>query len=129
MKEQVNHPEHYGGSENPYEVIKVIRALGLNFSLGNVLKYIARAGKKDESKLLQDLEKAAWYLNDEIETIKKTQIVKKDELIVVEPNDKYNQIIEKYNYDKLLNSGMFFEFYPELSGNYEIDSKVFYVEK
>ncbi len=65
-KEQVNHPSHYGGQNNPYEVIKVIRALGFNFSLGNTFKYIARAGKKDPRKYLEDLKKAAWYLNEEI---------------------------------------------------------------
>ena len=37
---------HYGDKADPYEAIKVIRAWGLNFSLGNVLKYVARAGKK-----------------------------------------------------------------------------------
>ena len=65
-KELVNHPEHYGGKDNPYEVIKVIRAWDLSFSLGNVVKYIARAGKKDPSKRLEDLHKAAWYLQEEI---------------------------------------------------------------
>lgn len=129
MKEQVNHPEHYGGSENTYEAIKVIEAWGLGFNLGNVTKYISRAGKKDNNKLIQDLEKASWYLNREIENLKKKQTIKEDELTVVEPNNKYKSIIEKDNYDKLLNSGMFFEFHPELSGNYQIDSKVFYIKK
>ena len=65
-KEAVNHPEHYGGKDNPYEVIKVVRAWGLSFSLGNVVKYIARAGKKDPAKRLEDLHKAMWYLQEEI---------------------------------------------------------------
>ena len=65
-KEAVNHPDHYGGKENPYEVIKVIRAWGLSFSLGNTVKYIARAGKKDPSKRIEDLHKAMWYLQEEI---------------------------------------------------------------
>jgi hypothetical protein len=65
-KEQVNHPDHYGGKDNPYEVIKVIRAWDLSFSLGNVVKYIARAGIKDPTKRLEDLHKAAWYLQEEI---------------------------------------------------------------
>lgn len=129
MKEQVNHPEHYGGEENTYEAIKVIEAWGLGFNLGNVTKYISRAGKKDNNKLIQDLEKASWYLNREITNLKKKQTIKEGELAVVKPNNKYKLIIEKHNYDKLLNSGMFFEIYPELSGNYQIDSKVFYVEK
>jgi hypothetical protein len=64
MKEAVNSPEHYGGANNPYEAIKVIDAWDLNFNLGNTVKYIARCGKKDDE--IQELEKAAWYLNNEI---------------------------------------------------------------
>jgi hypothetical protein len=67
-KEAVNHPSHYGGEKNPYEAIKVIEAWDLNFSLGNVLKYMSRAGKKSDS-ILEDLKKAAWYLNREIKRI------------------------------------------------------------
>lgn len=63
--EQVNHPYHYGGEGNPYEAIKVIEAWELNFHLGNAVKYIARAGKKGAAK--QDLEKAVWYLQREID--------------------------------------------------------------
>lgn len=62
--DMVNHPAHYGGGDNPYEVIKVIEAWGLGFVLGNSVKYIARAGRKHDA--LEDLEKAAWYLNHEI---------------------------------------------------------------
>ena len=65
-KEAVNHPAHYGGKDNPYEAIKVIRAWDLSFSLGNVVKYVARAGKKDPAKRLEDLHKAMWYLQEEI---------------------------------------------------------------
>jgi hypothetical protein len=64
MKEAVNNPSHYGGVDNPYEAIKVIDAWDLNFNLGNTIKYIARCGKKDDE--IQELEKAAWYLNNEI---------------------------------------------------------------
>ena len=66
-KEQVNNPKHYGGKDNPYEVINVIEAWGLGFCLGNVIKYVARAGKKDPAKGLEDLEKASWYLERERE--------------------------------------------------------------
>jgi hypothetical protein len=66
MAEAINHPPHYGGADNPYEAIKVIRAWGLGFSLGNALKYMARAGKKDPAKHIEDLKKAAWYLAEEI---------------------------------------------------------------
>jgi hypothetical protein len=68
--EYVNHPEHYGGESNPYEVIKVIEALEMDFHLGNTFKYIARAGKKGTDKELQDLEKAMWYLQRKIELVK-----------------------------------------------------------
>lgn len=68
-KEQVNHPSHYGGKKNPYEAIKVIEAWKLNFNLGNTVKYISRAGKKND--LIEDLEKALWYLNRELDNLKK----------------------------------------------------------
>lgn len=62
--EQVDHPAHYGGADNPYEAIKVIEAWQLGFNLGNTVKYIARAEHKGAT--LQDLEKARWYLDREI---------------------------------------------------------------
>ena len=68
--EYVNHPEHYGGVENTYEVIKVIEALEMDFHLGNTFKYIARAGKKGTDKEIQDLEKAMWYLQRKIDLLK-----------------------------------------------------------
>jgi len=71
MKELVNHPDHYGGKENPYEVVKVAEAWGVDKDayLFNVLKYIGRSGRKDDNPPLQDLKKALWYLNRRIETI------------------------------------------------------------
>ena len=67
-KELVNHPQHYGGKDNPYEAIKVIEAWDLGFCLGNTVKYISRAGKKDDT--IQELEKALWYLKREIKNLK-----------------------------------------------------------
>lgn len=67
--EYVNHPFHYGGQNNPYEVIKVIEALDMDFHLGNTFKYIARAGKKVSDKEIQDLKKALWYLERKIELL------------------------------------------------------------
>lgn len=67
---QVNHPQHYGGGDNPYEVIKVIEAWDLGFHLGTAVKYIPRAGKKDPDKEIEDLEKAIWYINRKIEQLK-----------------------------------------------------------
>jgi hypothetical protein len=66
-REQYDHPDHYGGKDNPYEAIKVIEAWELGFNLGNAVKYISRAGKKDKDARLLDLQKASWYLSREIE--------------------------------------------------------------
>lgn len=68
--DNVNHPAHYGGADNVYEAIKVIEAWNLDFCLGNVVKYISRAGKKEGNSLIQDLEKAKWYLEKRIQELK-----------------------------------------------------------
>jgi hypothetical protein len=65
-RETVDHPAHYGGADNPYEAIKVIEAWELGFCLGNTVKYIARAGRKDQERTLEDLKKARWYLDRHI---------------------------------------------------------------
>jgi hypothetical protein len=65
----INHPAYYGGMDATYEAIKVIEAWSLGFCLGNCVKYIARAGKKDNAPLLDDLKKARWYLDREITRI------------------------------------------------------------
>jgi hypothetical protein len=69
----VDHPKHYGGKDNIYEAIKVIEAWELGFCLGNVVKYISRAGKKGITTKVEDLEKAKWYLDREIEKLKETE--------------------------------------------------------
>jgi len=66
--EMVEHPTHYGGEDNPYEAIKVIEAWGVGFNLGNAIKYISRVGKKLDT--LEDLKKASWYINREINKLK-----------------------------------------------------------
>lgn len=70
--ESINHPQHYGG-DTTYEAIKVIEAWNLGFCLGNTVKYIARAGHKVPTvqALLEDLKKARWYLDREIQTTEK----------------------------------------------------------
>ena len=68
-KEMVNHPQHYGGKDNIYEAIKVIDAWELGFSLGNTIKYISRAGKKNQTKELEDLKKSLWYLEHHIKNL------------------------------------------------------------
>lgn len=62
----VDHPAHYCYSK--YEPKDVIRGWGLNFNLGSAVKYIARAGRKDD--IVQDLEKAKKFLEFEIEALK-----------------------------------------------------------
>lgn len=69
MSEQVDHPEHYGGKDNPYEAIKVIDNWKSSFCIGNAIKYLARAGRKDPEKTVEDLRKAVWYINHEIEQL------------------------------------------------------------
>ena len=69
MSEMVNHPRHYGGENNVYEVIKIIEALEMDFHLGNTFKYIARAGKKEADREIQDLKKALWYLERKIQLL------------------------------------------------------------
>lgn len=74
MSEQVDHPQHYGGEDNLYEAIKVIDVWGLGFSLGNTVKYISRAGKKNKEKELEDLKKALWYLQHHIKTLSNNEM-------------------------------------------------------
>lgn len=81
--EQVDHPKHYGGADDPYEAIKVIEAWDLNFSLGSCLKYMARAGKKYPDKVV-DLKKARWCLNREIQRLEKQSASEKPRLSVLE---------------------------------------------
>ena len=66
-KDLVHRPAHYCYSE--YEPKDVIRAWGLNFNLGSAVKYIARAGRKDD--ILQELNKAKQFIEFEIEAIEK----------------------------------------------------------
>ena len=61
---EINHPEYY--SNGGFEAIDFIDAHRLNFNLGNVIKYITRAGRKDGEDVLTALRKAQWYLEREI---------------------------------------------------------------
>lgn len=65
----VNHPTHY--QSGAMEVIDVIESFNLGFHLGNVIKYILRAGKKDKTKIIEDLKKAGWYLTRYITKLEK----------------------------------------------------------
>lgn len=62
MNDQVNHPRHYTSHPSGIECIQITRHMG--FNLGNAFKYIWRADLKNDA--LEDLEKAVWYIMDEI---------------------------------------------------------------
>ena len=72
MSDIINHPRHY--TLGKIEVIDFIEDKGLNFNLGNVVKYVARCGRKKspgksmDAKALEDLKKARWYIEREIAT-------------------------------------------------------------
>lgn len=61
MTDEVNHPSHY--TSGGIETIDFIEAKELPYHLGNVIKYVSRAGKKNPSKTIEDLQKAKWYLD------------------------------------------------------------------
>lgn len=65
--DEVNHPSHYNTGN--IEVIDYIEDQDLNFNLGNVVKYVSRAGKKDASKTIVDLKKAKFYIEREIKRL------------------------------------------------------------
>lgn len=69
--DNVNNPAHY--TDGKIEVIDFIEDKKLDFHSGNAVKYIARAGKKDPSKEIEDLQKAVWYLNRKITNLKDQQ--------------------------------------------------------
>lgn len=72
-KEAVDHPKHYNSDPSGIECIQVTRHR--NFCIGNAIKYLWRAGLKDEpgnsNKHVEDLQKAIWYINDEIGRLSK----------------------------------------------------------
>ena len=74
MTNNVNHPQHYTSDPSGIECIQITRYR--DFNIGNAIKYLWRAGLKQESskdmvdKTIEDLEKAIWYINDEINKIR-----------------------------------------------------------
>lgn len=71
MSESVNHPKHYTSHPSSIECIEVTRHC--NFNIGNAIKYLWRAGIKDDQKHIEDLEKAVFYIKDEIKRLKEAQ--------------------------------------------------------
>ena len=72
MDDLIKKPTHYCKGRK-YEPKDVIHDWGLNFNLGNAVKYISRNGRKDGNSVLQDLMKARQYLDFEIDFIKKEE--------------------------------------------------------
>ena len=72
VNKNVSHPSHYNQG---IEAIDIIESWGLNFSLGNAIKYILRSPYK--GKQIEDLEKARWYIDREINRLK-DEMVKKN---------------------------------------------------
>lgn len=68
LPDLVNHPPHYTSHPSGVEAIQVTRHM--NFNLGNAMKYLWRAGIKDGTKHIEDLEKAVFYIQDEIKRLK-----------------------------------------------------------
>lgn len=93
-----NHPvyDHYGSGV--YEAIKIINSYNLNFNLGNAVKYILRAGKKDNNPMVSDLKKAVDYLQYEIE-----RITESEESNVIQLNYPYKCVnckhYDRYGFD------------------------------
>ena len=68
-RDNVNHPDHY--NRGKIEVIDFIEDKELGFHLGNAVKYISRAGRKNPDKTIEDLRKAVWYINRQIQILEK----------------------------------------------------------
>lgn len=84
MGDAVNHPDHYNAHPSGIECIEVVRHM--NFNIGNVIKYLWRAGLKEEEATIEDLKKAAWYLQDEI---KRRELIRDNIRVAYEPQIKH----------------------------------------
>lgn len=71
MNDPVNNPAHYTSDPSGVECIEITRHR--SFNVGNAIKYLWRAGLKGKATQIQDLEKAAWYIQDEIKRLEKEQ--------------------------------------------------------
>ena len=102
MTSNVHHPEHYNSGtavckkcNTQIECIDVVREC--NFNIGNVIKYLWRASHKGSE--IQDLEKALWYLNDEIAR-RKGQSTPKENITTIgfvgEPYERYSDSLKNF---------------------------------
>lgn len=67
ISDMVNHPQHYTSDPSGIECIQVVRHR--NYNIGNAIKYLWRAGLKNEEKHIEDLKKAIFYIQDEIKRL------------------------------------------------------------
>jgi hypothetical protein len=101
-KDNVNHPKHYTSDPSGIECIDITRHR--NFNVGNAIKYLWRAGLKIDSdkssinKQIEDLEKAVWYIVDEIHRLGGRCTVKTDSINTCLPIDNESIIEAVLNY-------------------------------
>ena len=106
-KDNVNHPKHYTSDPSGIECIDITRHR--NFNVGNAIKYLWRAGLKidaDKSsinKQIEDLEKAVWYIVDEIHRLGGRCTVKTDSINTCLPIDNESIVEAALNYHMKVN--------------------------
>lgn len=105
--DQVNHPKHYTSDPSGIECIDITRHR--NFNIGNAIKYLWRAGFKEDKdrklidKQVEDLNKAVWYLVDEIHRLGSRCTVKTDSINTCLPIDNESIIDAALNYHEKIN--------------------------
>lgn len=105
--DQVNHPKHYTSDPSGIECIDITRHR--NFNIGNAIKYLWRAGLKEDKdrklidKQIEDLNKAVWYLVDEIHRLGGRCTVKTDSINTCLPIDNESIIDAALNYHEKIN--------------------------
>ena len=105
--DQVNHPKHYTSDPSGIECIDITRHR--NFNIGNAIKYLWRAGLKEDKdrklidKQVEDLNKAVWYLADEIHRLGGRCTVKTDSINTCLPIDNESIINATLNYHEKIN--------------------------
>ena len=105
--DQVNHPKHYTSDPSGIECIDITRHR--NFNIGNAIKYLWRAGLKEDKdrklidKQVEDLNKAVWYLVDEIHRLGSRCTVKTDSINTCLPIDNESIIDAALNYHENIN--------------------------
>lgn len=105
--DQINHPRHYNSDPSGIECIDITRHR--NFNIGNAIKYLWRAGLKEDKdrkiidKQVEDLNKAVWYLVDEIHRLGGRCTVKTDSINTCLPIDNESIIDAALNYHEKIN--------------------------